>query len=96
MYDTILRYPWLAGINPDIRWPLGEWFYREADVPVKIAITNDFNFGEVSAAIILIVYLSLALDILESIGIYSVEIRDITLPPEYSDYSSVFSEEEVT
>jgi hypothetical protein len=44
----------------------------------------------------LIAYPSLALDILESIGIYFAEIREVTLPLEYSDYSSVFSKEEVT
>lgn len=95
IYDVILGFPWLRDVDPETRWSTGKWYYRGENIPVYTAKPEDFDEGNMDAAIMMFVSPSRSPRMLESIAIHGVS-TEVLLPPEYEDYSNVFSEERAT
>jgi transposase InsO family protein len=96
VYDAILGYPWLTDANPDPWWRTGEWYYREGEISIQMAKSEDFDESEPTVAIMLVACPSPLHCVPEGIGVYAVDTGEISLPPEYECRRRVFSEEEAT
>ena len=92
-YDAILEWSWLTHKNSDCDWLRVKWFYRDS----KKLTFKDFQKESAECQIYTVCILqTLIISKTDEVLLASMQVSEIILSEEYSEYTDVFSEKEMS